>query len=143
MASETAAAEKESAGRRTWSVEALARFWQRPDPQVVPDALSEDVVGYWSGRKAPVKCREDHTACIEALVKALPDVRVEVAETASAGDCTFIHWLMYATGQKGSFEIAGVDRIRLRDGMVRENRVFVDPLLFEEKAGMKIPWSDH
>ena len=139
---EMAGAKDNRGGGRTWSVEAFARFWQNPDPQLAHAALTEDIVGHWSGMKAPVKGRDDYVACIEALVKALPDVRVEVAEAASADECTFIRWLMYATGDKGPFEIAGVDRVLLRDGIVSENRVFVDPLLFEERAGMKIPWSD-
>jgi ketosteroid isomerase-like protein len=140
---DSAAVTDQPTGRRTWSVQAFARFWQNPDPQLAPGVLSPDVVGHWAGMKAPVKGREDYTACIEDLVEALPDARLEVVESASDGECNFIHWLMYATGEKGPFQIDGTDRVLLDDGIVYENRVFVDPLLFEEKAGMKVPWSDH
>jgi SnoaL-like polyketide cyclase len=80
--------------QRGWSVDAFEAFWSKPDPSLVPGALTEDVVGYWTGRAEPVRGREEYTRCIADLVEALPDVRLEVAEQAeaasspsSAGSC--------------------------------------------------------
>lgn len=42
-----------AAGHGAWSVETVERFWSDPDPAVVPRALTDDVVGYWSGREEP------------------------------------------------------------------------------------------
>ena len=55
------------------------------------------------------------------LLQRLPDLRLEVAEHATNGDVTFVRWIMHATGAHGPFELSGVDRIRLRDGLVCEN----------------------
>jgi hypothetical protein len=124
-----------------WSVEIFAAFWQHPDPSLVPGVLTEDVVGHWPGRDDPVHGREDYTACIAALVRALPDVRVAVAEHARNGEHVFIRWILEATGRHGPFEVTGMDRVRVRDGLVAENMVVCDTAAFERRAGMPLPWA--
>src|SRR5437764_13912383 len=105
-----------------WSVETFAAFWSDPDPRLVPRALTEDIVGYWTGRAEPVRGREDYTRCIAQLVDALPDVRIEVAEWARNGEFTFIRWIMHATGRHGPFEFSGIDRGHMRRPLVAEDR---------------------
>src|SRR5580704_308763 len=122
-----------------WSVEAFEAFWSDPDPRLVPRALSEDVVGYWSGLEEPVRGRVDYTRCIAQLVQALPDVRVEVAECAREGEFTFIRWIMRATGTHGPFAFSGIDRVRARGPLVAENRIVFDTAQFEALAGMPVP----
>jgi hypothetical protein len=118
------------------------RFWANPDPALVPAVLTDDVVGYWAGRDDPVRGREAYTACIEALVEELPDVRVTVAEHASSGELTFIRWVMHATGEHGPFEFTGIDRVKTReDGLVEENRIVCDTAAFETQSGKAIPWA--
>ena len=127
--------------RRQWSVKSFEAFWSSPEPGRVPASLTEDVVGHWAGREEPVHGRADYTACIAALVEALPGVRVSVAEHAQSGEYTFIRWIMRATGGHGPFEISGIDRVRVRDGLVAENFVVVDTAAFERRAGRPIPWA--
>jgi SnoaL-like domain len=128
-------------GRRAWSVETFKRFWSDPDPAVVPRALTDDVVGYWSGREEPVRGKEAYTACIAALVEGLPGMTITVAEHASNGEFTFIRWIMHATGVHGPFEFSGIDRVRTRgDGLVAENRVVCDTSAFKALAGKELPW---
>jgi Pentapeptide repeats (8 copies) len=50
----------------------------------------------------------------------IPDIRLEVLESAVDGDLLFIRWRGRGTGRKGPFEMGGIDRIRLRDGRVAE-----------------------
>jgi hypothetical protein len=124
----------------TWSVESFEAFWDNPNAELVPAVLTEDVVGYWAGRDEPVRGRDDYTACIAALIAALPDVRLDVAEHARDGEFTFVRWIMHATGRLGPFEMTGIDRIRQREGQVAENVIVFDTNTFERRAGIAIPW---
>jgi SnoaL-like domain len=126
--------------RPAWSVEGFAAFWSDPNPAVVPAALTSDVVGHWAGRDGPVRGKDDYTACIAALVDALPDMHLEVAEHAQAGEFVFIRWVMHATGEHGPFELTGIDRVRVRDGLVAENVIVFDTAAFEARSGRAIPW---
>jgi hypothetical protein len=42
---------------------------------------------------------------------------------------------MHGTGARGPFELVGMDRTRVRDGLVCENYVFFDLAQFEELVG--------
>jgi hypothetical protein len=126
--------------KRTWSVDGFRAFWSTPDPEIVPQVCTEDVIGYWAGRDEPVRGPEDYTCCIAALVAALPDIRLEVAEHADAGEFTFVRWIMHATGRRGPFQLTGIDRMRLRDGQVAENVIVFDTNAFERRAGIAVPW---
>ena len=131
-----------TAKRPAWSVAAFERFWANPDPELVPAALTDEVIGDWAGRDEPVRGKDAYTACIAALVKALPDVHLTVAEHASSGEFTFIRWIMRATGAHGPFEFTGIDRVRTRnDGLVAENRVVCDTATFKRQSGQQIPWA--
>jgi SnoaL-like polyketide cyclase len=128
--------------KRGWSVETFEAFWSRPDPSLVPGALTEDVVGYWAGRNEPIRGREEYTRCIARLVDALPDVRLEVAEHAESGDFVFIRWVMRATGRHGPFEFSGIDRVRTRGPLVAENLIVFDTAEFERRSGIGVPWRE-
>ena len=124
-----------TSSRIEWSVDGFAAFWANPRPEHVPPLLTEDVVGIWPGEE-PVRGREAYTQVLADLLERLPDLRLEVAEHATNGDVTFVRWIMHATGAHGPFELSGVDRIRLRDGLVCENVIRLDRGEFEERSGM-------
>jgi hypothetical protein len=124
-----------------WSVDLFAAFWAKPDPALVPPILTEDVVGYWAGRAEPVRGREEYTACVAAAVEGLPDMHMEVLEHASSGDCTFVRWLLHATGEHGPFEMSGIDRVRTRGAQVAENVIVFDTAAFERLSGKQVPWA--
>jgi SnoaL-like domain len=126
--------------RSGWSVKGFEAFWSHPDPALVPGALTEDVVGHWSGLEEPVRGREDYTRCIAAIVQALPDMYLTVAEHASAGEFHFVRWIMHATGAHGPFELSGIDRVRTRQGLVAENVIVFDTAAFEARSGLRVPW---
>jgi hypothetical protein len=123
-----------------WSVEMFEGFWSNPDPALVPGVLTEDVVGHWPGREEPVHGRDDYTACIAAIVEALPGMRLEVAEHAQNGEFVFIRWILHATGDHGPFQLTGMDRVRVRGPQVAENVIVFDTAAFEERSGISIPW---
>jgi SnoaL-like polyketide cyclase len=128
--------------KRTWSVDGFRAFWARPKPEIVPEVLTNDVSGHWAGRDEPMRGPDDYTRCIAALVAALPDVRLDVAEHAHAGEFTFVRWILHATGRFGPFQLTGIDRMRLRDGQVAENVIVFDTNTFERRAGLSIPWAE-
>lgn len=109
-----------------WSVEAFARFWAAPDPDLVPALVTDDVVGWWPGEDEPVRGVAAYTQALAEIIEPLPDIRLEVAEHATNGDHTFVRWIMHATGPIGPFTFTGIDRILLRDGLVAENVIRFD-----------------
>jgi SnoaL-like domain len=125
--------------RLTCSVDGFAAFWSDPRPEYVPPLLTDDVVGIWPGAE-PVRGPDAYTKVLADLLERLPDLRLEVAEHATNGDFTFVRWIMYATGAHGPFEMSGVDRIRLRDGLVCENVIRLDRREFEERSGLTPPF---
>ena len=130
-----------TAERPGWTVEAFEGFWSNPDPALVPGVLTEDVVGHWPGRDEPVRGRDAYTACIAAIVEALPDMRLEVAEHARDGEFFFIRWIMHATGEHGPFQVTGIDRVRVRGPQVAENVIVFDTAAFEARSGKSILWA--
>jgi ketosteroid isomerase-like protein len=119
-----------------WSVDGFAKFWAAPDPALVPAMLTEDVAGYWPGSDEPVRGVADYTKALEDILALLPGMTLEVAEHATNGDCTFIRWIMHATGTNGPFTISGIDRVRLRDGLVCENVIRFDSAHLRSLAGL-------
>lgn len=107
-------------------MDGFARFWDDPDPTYVPPMLTDDVAGYWPGSDEPVRGVEAYTQAIADILELLPGMRLEVAEHATNGDVTFVRWIMHATGKAGPFTFSGIDRIRLRDGLVAENVIRFD-----------------
>lgn len=125
-----------------WSVEWDKRFWSKPDPKNAMEVLHPEVVSYWPGLNAPVIGPVNYVGCLAALVQMLPDVRLVIPEHAYAENLYFVSWIMLATGKNGFFELEGVDRIRLCDGLLIENLVIFDTAAFATRSGIdKPPWS--
>lgn len=129
-----------SPGLPAWSVETFEAFWSDPNPLLVPPVLTEDVVGHWPGLDEPVHGREAYTACIAAIVEALPGMRLEVAEHATSGEFHFVRWILHADGERGPFTLTGMDRVRTRGPQVAENVIVFDTAAFEERSGIPVPW---
>lgn len=121
--------------RHIWSVEGWRSFWARPSISVamerVPSVTAHDIVGYWPRATRPVVGREAYTKRIVNLLMFIPDFRAELAEHAANGEFTFIRWAASGTGPDGPFSAIGVDRLRLRDGLVAENMIISDHPIFE------------
>jgi len=124
-----------------FSVDHWAAFWASPHPQLAGRVVTPDVVGYWPGDAEPVRGVTQYKQRIARVLDQVPDLRLEVAEHATNGEVLFIRWIARGTGSGGPFEFTGVDRIRLRDGLVKENRIFYDPTLLEQALSGALRWT--
>jgi ketosteroid isomerase-like protein len=118
-----------------------AKFWAKPDLSDPSGAanLANDIVGYWPGEEEPVRGREAYIGALHELLERVPDLTLSVAESADNGENLFIRWVARATGADGKpIEHTGVDRIKVRDGKVVENRIFFDRAEFERKLGRSL-----
>lgn len=121
-----------------FTAEAFAAFWASPSPEAVrPELFTADVTGYWPD--AVLHGVPEYTARLRELLELLPDLRLEVGDHADNGEHIFVRWIMRATGRHGAFEMGGVDRIKVRDGLVAENRIFFDTRRFEQLSGYELP----
>ena len=136
MTEQTTAIEREG-----FTAETFAAFWAKPDLTDPAGAanLAEEVVGYWPGEEEPVRGREAYVGALQELLARVPELTLSVAESADNGENLFIRWVARATGADGnSIEHTGVDRIKVRDGKVVENRIFFDRAQFERKLGKSL-----
>src|SRR5262249_22335801 len=137
MTKQTTTADQQETG---FTVETFAGFWANPDltspAALIP--LAEDVVGYWPGTDDPVRGRDDYVAALVELLNRVPDLTLEVAESAQDGEYLFIRWIAHATGENGPVEHGGVDRIKVRDGKVVENRIYFDRQTLEQELGQAL-----
>jgi hypothetical protein len=120
-----------------FTAQAFETFWADPRPEyVTPDLFVPDVVGHWPD--TTLHGVEDYTGRLKAILTKLPGLRLSVAEWADNGEYVFVRWVMHATGPGGRFEMPGVDRIRVKDGLVAENMILFDTRRFEELSGLRL-----
>jgi SnoaL-like domain len=119
-----------------WTTDLFAEFWATPDLRYIPSIITNDVVGYWPGGRT-VRGGEQYMDALKELLTLVPDLRLEVGEHAMSadGEFGFSRWVMHGTGARGPFELVGMDRTRVRDGLVCDNYVFFDLAQFEELVG--------
>jgi hypothetical protein len=121
-----------------WTVQGWSHFWKAPSIEVarkrVPLVCAPDIVGYWPRQPVPVHGRDDYCQYILDLLTMVPDLRLKLEEHATSGEFTFVRWTGRGTGPDGPFAANGIDRIRVRDGKVIENRVVSDAAIFEDLA---------
>lgn len=113
-----------------WTPDLFAEFWAAPDLRYIPSIITEDVVGYWPGG-ITVTGKDEYLATLHQLLGALPDLRLEVPERTMDGEFGFSRWVMHATGANGPFTMVGMDRTRVRDGLVCENYIVFDNAEFQ------------
>ena len=115
-----------------FSAHMWAAFWAAPTESPIGDILADDIVGYWQGDPKPVRGRDAYEGKIVELVAAVPDLRLELVDSATVdGDApgeqlVFLHYVGRGTGPDGPFAIRGLDRVRTRDGIVVENVIRYD-----------------
>jgi ketosteroid isomerase-like protein len=112
-----------------FTVEHWAALWARPHPELAARVVTPDVVGYCPGDDDtdPVRGVTQYKRRIARLVDRFPTLRLEVAEHASNGDFLFVRWIARTSSPAGPPVFSGVDRIQLRDGLVKEIRTYFDP----------------
>jgi hypothetical protein len=115
-----------------FSADMWAAFWAAPDESRIGDILADDIVGYWQGEPTPVRGRAAYTAKIVDLITAVPDLRLELIDSATVDGAVpgeqlvYLHYVGRGTGPDGPMVIRGLDRVRSRDGVVVENVIRYD-----------------
>ncbi|PCI47270.1 MAG: hypothetical protein COB49_07440 [Alphaproteobacteria bacterium] len=117
-----------------WSVENWIGFWSAPDAEAarqrLPTVTWPDVSAFWPGGAPTVHGTREYCEYVEALLDLVPDLKLKLEEHAASGDSIFVWWTGTGTGPDGAFEINGVDRVRLKNNRVIENRIFSDAAIF-------------
>ena len=109
-----------------------AAFWAAPDVTRAGDVLADDIVGYWQGNPKPVRGKELYVAKIAELVGAMPDLALELVDSATVDGAepgeqwVYLHYVGKGTGPDGPVAIRGLDRVRARNGVVVENVIRYD-----------------
>ena len=119
-----------------WTTGLAAEFWKAPDLRHIASIITDDVVGHWPGVSV-VRGRRAYMKALEELLAVLPGLWLDVKEhtTSADGDFGFTRWVMHATGADGAFELDGMERARVRDGLVCETYVFFDTARLQRSLG--------
>jgi ketosteroid isomerase-like protein len=126
-----------------FTADTFAAFWAKPDLSIPSDQLHDDVVGYWPGNDEPVRGSDEYVGALQELLRRVPDLTLSVQESADNGEHIFIRWVANATNVEGErVEQTGVDRIKVENGKVVENRIFFDRAQFERKLGRSLDLFD-
>ncbi len=111
--------------------------------------IDESYVGHSETSPAPIRGREGVRQNMETLLRAFPDLRVEIEQVISSGNSVVIR--IRATGtHKGSFAgIAGTNKsivmhgcsvLELRNGKAIQARMYADnATLFQQLGAMSLP----
>ena len=117
-----------------WSVDSWRTFWADPSAERAlvraPTVITDDVVGVWPHATRPVLGKQEYAQRIVALLSLVPDLHLDLMEHATNGEFVFLRWSGRGTGPDGVFQAIGVDRVRLRDGLVAENLILSDHPIF-------------
>lgn len=109
-----------------FSVDHWAAFWSHPHPDLAVRIVTPDVVAYWPGETEPTCGVRSFRARVARLLEHAPELRLDVVDHARNDDLLFVHWV--ARGDDRERAVRGVDRIRLRDGRIKEIRSYYDPI---------------
>lgn len=116
----------------TFSAEHWAAFWAAPDVARAGDVLSDDIVGYWQGDPKPVRGKELYVGKIAELLGAVPDLTLELIDSATVDGATpgeqlvYLHYTGKGSTPDGEVAFRGLDRVRSQDGIVVENVIRYD-----------------
>jgi hypothetical protein len=110
-----------------FTVDHWAVLWANPHPQLAGRVVTPDVVVHWPGDTEPVRGVTAYKRRIAEMLDRNPGLRFTVTEHAGNGDFLFVRWIGHGMGVGGSDQTGGVDRLHLRDGLVKEIRVYCDP----------------
>jgi SnoaL-like domain len=107
-------------------VDRWAAFWQAPDPARVGELAAGDIELRYPGLPEPLRGIEAWRERVASIVRRFPDVRLAVTAYAAAGDLWFVSWRGTATADGHPIAWEGIDRMRLRDGLVVDSMVAFD-----------------
>jgi glyoxylase-like metal-dependent hydrolase (beta-lactamase superfamily II)/predicted ester cyclase len=137
-------------GTRQAGAEAVARrYFEAIDAHDVQRA-----VAMWApGGRENVRGQVDATApegvreFVEAMVQAMPDLKMEVVQTTTEGERCAVQWRVSGTFAGSApfngvaptgdpIRLEGVDVLTVRDGLLQANEAFPDNLAFAREIGL-------
>jgi hypothetical protein len=124
--------------RLRFSAEHWTAFWEHPHPDLAARIVTPDVVVTLPGGGEPVRGVRRLTEALAGLLERVPDLRPVLAEHATDGDVLFVRWTVAAL--RTSYD--GIDRIQLRDGLIRDLRIYCDSELvtaLRSPTGISVP----
>ena len=115
-----------------FSAEMWAAFWAAPRLSRVERHPRRRHRRLLAGRPESGSGREAYVGKIAELVTAVPDLRLELVDSATVAGAApdeqlvYLHYVGRGTGPDGPLAIRGLDRVRARDGIVVENVIRYD-----------------
>ncbi|MDO3703287.1 nuclear transport factor 2 family protein [Micromonospora sp. C28SCA-DRY-2] len=107
-------------------VERWAAAWGDPTPEKIRTLSDPDIVLTWPGLAEPIRGADAWASRVAGTLQRFPDLRLEVTDHAQRDDLLFISWRARATVAGVAIEWQGIDRMRMRDGVVTESLVAFD-----------------
>src|ERR1700677_5224045 len=103
-----------------------------------------------TGRKAEAPAPEGVHASVGELIRAIPDLRVQVLSTTTAANRCGVHWRLTGTfAGPGTLagaaptgrpiDVEGFDLLGIRDGLIQHNDVFIDSMTVARQIGLMPP----
>jgi hypothetical protein len=118
-----------------WSIESWRSFWANPSIEIaskrVPTVVQPDVSGYWPTAAEPVRGTAMYLKRVVQFLTLVPGLRLTLEEHATNGNDNFLRWSATGMTSDGPFAFNGVDRVRLKEGLVLENRIISDHQIFQ------------
>jgi steroid delta-isomerase-like uncharacterized protein len=105
-------------------IERFKAFWAAPGGAKVPDLIAPDAVVHWPGSE-PMSGAA-YPAHMDAMLKLVPGMTLEVVDHAQADDVLFIFWRAQVAVDDRKLDWTGVDRFRLRNGRAIEEFITFD-----------------
>ena len=115
-------------------VDRWAAFWNAPNPARVGELAAADIELRYPGLPEPLRGVEAWREQVASIVRRFPDVRLSVTADAVNGDVCFVSWRGTATSGGRPITWEGIDRMRLRDGLVVDSMVAFDTAGFRPAA---------
>ena len=110
--------------------------WTVHDPAAIAAMHTDDSVFELHDVGAPATGRAAVLQLIEALLRAVPDLRFE-PKRAHFGAGQFVtEYVMSGTAERKPFAIAGADVFTMRDGMVSRKDSYIDWLAYQRQVGI-------
>ncbi|MGC9668645.1 nuclear transport factor 2 family protein [Planosporangium sp. 12N6] len=107
-------------------VERWTAAWASPTPEKIRTLTDPDIVLTWPGLAEPIRGADAWVNRVAGTLDRFPDLRLEVTGHAQRDDLLFISWRAHATVGGAATEWQGVDRMRMRNGVVVESLVAFD-----------------
>jgi hypothetical protein len=107
-------------------IERWAAAWSEPTPDKIRGLTDPDIVMSWPGLAEPIRGAEAWATRVAGTLQRFPDLRLEVTEHAQRDDVMFVSWRAHATIDGVATKWQGIDRMRLRNGVVTESLVAFD-----------------